>query len=235
MVNKDQRSLNVKQGLERAPHRSLLRATGLKDDDFNKPFIGVANSYTDVVPGHAHLDEFAKIIKQAIREAGGVPFEFNTMAICDGIAMGHAGMNYSLPSRELIADTVESMARAHQFDGLVCIPNCDKVVPGMLMASARLDMPTIFCSGGPMAAGDNGEGEAIDLISVFEGVAAHEEGDIDDAELDELECSACPGCGSCSGMFTANSMNTFTESLGLGLPGNGTALARPLAGREALT
>ena len=221
-----QRSSNVKGGFQRAPHRALLRATGVEDEDFQKPFIGVANSYTDVVPGHAHLDEFGKIIKEAIREAGGVPFEFNAMAICDGIAMGHGGMNYSLPSRELIADTVESTVQAHQFDGLVCIPNCDKVVPGMLMATARLDLPTIFCSGGPMPAGKTADGEAVDLISVFEGVAAHKEGEITEEELTELEKTGCPDCGSCSGMFTANSMNCFTESLGLGLPGNGTALAK---------
>ncbi len=226
MEKDKQRSLNVKHGVQRAPHRSLLRATGVEQEDFNKPFIGVANSYTDVVPGHAHLDEFAKIIKEAIRSAGGVPFEFNTMAICDGIAMGHAGMNYSLPSRELIADTVESAVQAHQFDGLVCIPNCDKVVPGMLMAAARLDLPTIFCSGGPMPAGRTADGEAVDLISVFEGVAAYKEGEITDEELSKLEERGCPDCGSCSGMFTANSMNCFTESLGLGLPGNGTALAK---------
>ena len=236
-MSKDRlRSLQVKEGLQRAPHRSLLRATGVQDKDFSKPFIGIANSFTEVVPGHVHLNEFAKIIKQAVREAGGVPFEFNTMAICDGIAMGHSGMKYSLPSRELIADTVESMVEAHQFDGLICIPNCDKVVPGMLMAAARLDIPTIFCSGGPMPAGQSG-GRAVDLISVFEGVAALKEGKITEDELVELEKTGCPSCGSCSGMFTANSMNTFTESLGLGLPGNGTALAksrdREALGREA--
>ncbi|MFP4687303.1 MAG: dihydroxy-acid dehydratase [bacterium] len=231
------RSLQVKSGVQRAPHRSLLRAVGVTDKDFKKPFIGIANSFTEVVPGHVHLNEFAKIIKDAVREAGGVPFEFNAIAICDGIAMGHSGMKYSLPSRELIADTVESMVEAHQFDGLICIPNCDKVVPGMLMAAARLDVPTIFCSGGPMAAGKTSSGQTVDLISVFEGVAALKEGDITEDELVELEKTGCPSCGSCSGMFTANSMNTFTESLGLGLPGNGTALAksrdREALGREA--
>ncbi len=231
------RSLQVKEGTQRAPQRSLLRAVGVKDKDFNKPFIGIANSFTEVVPGHVHLNKFAETIKEAVREAGGVPFEFNAIAICDGIAMGHSGMKYSLPSRELIADTVESMVEAHRFDGLICIPNCDKVVPGMLMAAARLDVSTVFCSGGPMPAGKTSAGESVDLISVFEGVAALKEGEITEDELVELEKSGCPSCGSCSGMFTANSMNTFTESVGLGLPGNGTALAksrdREALGREA--
>jgi dihydroxy-acid dehydratase len=237
-MSKDKlRSLQVKEGTQRAPQRSLLRAVGVEDKDFSKPFIGIANSFTEVVPGHVHLNKFAELIKEAVREAGGVPFEFNAIAICDGIAMGHSGMKYSLPSRELIADTMESMVEAHQFDGLICIPNCDKVVPGMLMAAARLDVPTVFCSGGPMPAGKTSEGEAVDLISVFEGVAALKEGEITEDELVELEKTGCPSCGSCSGMFTANSMNTFTESLGLGLPGNGTALAesrdREALGREA--
>ncbi len=222
------RSKKVKEGVERAPHRSLLRAVGVEDEDFDRPFIGVANSFTEVVPGHVHLNRISGAVKEAVRDNGGVPFEFNTMAICDGIAMGHSGMKYSLPSRELIADTVESMVEAHQFDGLVCIPNCDKIVPGMLMAAARLDIPTIFVSGGPMKAGKT-EAGAVDLISVFEGVAALQEDDISEEKLHELECLGCPGEGSCSGMFTANSMNCFTEALGLALTGNGTILAEDQA------
>ncbi len=223
----DQRSDMIKRGFERAPHRSLLRATGVIRDeaDFRKPFIAVCNSYVDIVPGHAHLQKVGAIIKDAIREAGGVPFEFNTIGVDDGIAMGHIGMKYSLPSRELIADSVETMVRAHWFDGMVCIPNCDKIVPGMLMAAMRLDIPTIFVSGGPMRAGRASDGRPIDLISVFEGVGARQAGRISDADLLELEQQACPTCGSCSGMFTANSMNCLVEALGLGLPGNGTILA----------
>ncbi|MBN1457642.1 MAG: dihydroxy-acid dehydratase, partial [Sedimentisphaerales bacterium] len=166
------RSDTVKSGFQRAPHRALLRACGVKSEDINKPFIAVANSFCEVVPGHVHLDKVAKTVKDAIREAGGVPFEFNTLAICDGIAMGHTGMKYSLASREIVADTVETMVRAHCFDGLVCIPNCDKIIPGMLMASVRLNVPTIFVSGGPMAAGKTSDGKVADLISIFEGVAA---------------------------------------------------------------
>jgi len=218
----------VKSGLERAPHRGLMWAAGFvkNAEDFKKPFIAVVNSYTDVVPGHAHLHEVAKIVKKAIRDAGGVPIEFNTIAICDGIAMGHTGMKYSLASRELIADTVESMLRAHCFDGMVCIPNCDKIIPGMLMASMRLNLPTIFVSGGPMAAGTHPKtGEKLDLISLFRGVAQCKKGAISEADLAAIEPCACPGVGSCSGMFTANSMNCLTEALGLGLPGNGTILA----------
>jgi dihydroxy-acid dehydratase len=223
----DQRSDVIKRGFERAPHRSLLRATGVIRDeaDFRKPFIAVCNSYVDIVPGHAHLQKVGAIIKDAIREAGGVPFEFNTIGVDDGIAMGHIGMKYSLPSRELIADSVETMVRAHWFDGMICIPNCDKIVPGMLMAAMRLDIPTIFVSGGPMRAGRAADGRPIDLISVFEGVGARQAGRISDADLLELEQQACPTCGSCSGMFTANSMNCLTEALGLALPGNGTILA----------
>ncbi|HWQ29029.1 MAG TPA: dihydroxy-acid dehydratase [Dehalococcoidia bacterium] len=223
----DQRSDMIKRGFERAPHRSLLRATGVIRDeaDFRKPFIAVCNSYVDIVPGHAHLQKVGAIIKDAIRAAGGVPFEFNTIGVDDGIAMGHIGMKYSLPSRELIADSVETMVRAHWFDGMVCIPNCDKIVPGMLMAAMRLDIPTIFVSGGPMRAGRASDGRPIDLISVFEGVGARQAGRISDADLLELEQQACPTCGSCSGMFTANSMNCLTEALGLALPGNGTILA----------
>jgi len=221
------RSDTIKKGFERAPHRSLLRATGVIRDeqDFGKPFIAVVNSYVDIVPGHAHLQRVGQVVKEAVREAGGVPFEFNTIGVDDGIAMGHMGMRYSLPSRELIADCVETMVRAHCFDGMVCIPNCDKIVPGMLMASMRLDIPTIFVSGGPMRAGRLADGRSVDLISVFEAVGAYQAGRIDAAALKELEEQACPGCGSCAGMFTANSMNCLMEALGMALPGNGTVLA----------
>jgi len=219
------RSDEAKSGIERAPHRSLLRATGLKTEDFAKPFIAVCNSYTDVVPGHVHLRRAADLVKEAVRRAGGVPFEFNTFAICDGIAMGHIGMKYSLPSRELIADIVESMVEAHRFDGMVCIPNCDKIIPGMLMGALRVNIPTVFASGGPMRAGRLPDGRVVDLISVFEGIGALKEGKITEEELFRVECAACPGPGSCSGMFTANSMNCLTEVIGLGLPGNGTILA----------
>ena len=221
------RSDVIKHGFDRAPHRSLLRATGvIRDrDDFAKPFIAVVNSYTDVVPGHVHLREFAQVVKQAIREAGGVPFEFNVIAVDDGIAMGHAGMKFSLPSRELIADSVETMMQAHAFDGMVLIPNCDKIVPGMVMAALRLDIPAIVVSGGPMRAGRLPDGRVVDLISVFEGVGAYQAGAIDAEQLEALETYACPACGSCSGLFTANSMNTLLEVLGLALPYNGTALA----------
>jgi len=221
------RSDTIKRGFHRAPHRALLRATGQlrSASDFDKPFIAVCNSYVDIVPGHVHLQEFGRVVKDAIREAGGIPFEFNTIGVDDGIVMGHAGMHYSLPSRELIADSVETMARAHCFDGMVCIPNCDKIVPGMLMGAARVNIPTIFVSGGPMAAGVDRSGKKIDLISVFEGVGARAAGLIDDARLDDLEVNGCPTCGSCSGMFTANSMNCICEALGIALPGNGSALA----------
>ncbi len=220
------RSEKVKSGFERAPHRSLLRATGLRTEDIDRPFIAVCNSYTDIIPGHVHLKEVAELVKQAIREAGGTPFEFNTIGICDGIAMGHSGMKYSLPSRELIADCVETMVQAHQFDGMICIPNCDKIIPGMIMGALRCNIPTIFASGGPMAAGRMKDGRAVDLISVFEGVGAYKMGKLDDRALLDLECAACPGPGSCSGMFTANSMNCLSEAIGLALPGNGTILAR---------
>jgi len=219
------KSDTVKKGFQRAPHRALLRACGLTDDDMNKPFIGVANSFCEVVPGHVHLNKVAKTIKEAVRVAGGVPFEFNTLAVCDGIAMGHTGMKYSLASREIVADTVETMVRAHCFDGLICIPNCDKIIPGMLMAAMRLNVPTIFVSGGPMAVGKTADGTVVDLISIFEGVAAFRTGKIDEAALKELECIGCPGQGSCSGMFTANSMNCLCEAIGMALPGNGTILA----------
>ncbi len=221
------RSDRVKKGIERAPHRSLLKATGVirSEEDFNKPFIGVANSYTDLIPGHVHLHELGKIVKRAIRDAGGVPFEFNTIGVDDGIAMGHIGMRYSLASRELIADSVETVVQAHQLDGLICITNCDKIVPGMVMAAVRLNVPTIFISGGPMKAGSLPSGEVVDLISVFEGVGRRLRNEIDDNELKQLEDNGCPTCGSCSGMFTANSMNCLLEALGLALPGNGTILA----------
>ncbi|MFT5434679.1 MAG: dihydroxy-acid dehydratase, partial [Myxococcota bacterium] len=219
------RSDTIKKGPRRAPHRSLLRATGLKDGDFNKPFIGVANSFVEVIPGHMHLGELVKPLKASVRAAGAVPFEFNTIGVDDGIAMGHRGMRYSLPSRELIADAIETMALAHCFDGLVMLGNCDKIVPGMLMAAMRLDIPAIYISGGPMSAGVDKEGNAIDLASVFEGVGSLEAGAIDQAALDDLERNACPTCGSCSGMFTANSMNCLAEALGMALPGTGTILA----------
>jgi len=219
------RSDTVKKGYEKAPHRSLFRAVGLSDADFDKPFIGVANSYVGIIPGHVHLQEVGRIVREAIREAGGVPFEFNTIGVDDGIAMGHAGMRYSLPSRELIADAIESMAMAHCFDGLVMIGNCDKIVPGMLMAAMRVDIPSIYVSGGPMAAGKTAGGKVVDLATVFEGVGAYSAGKMDAAALLELERTGCPTCGSCSGMFTANSMNCLAEALGMALPGNGTILA----------
>jgi dihydroxy-acid dehydratase len=220
------RSDTIKKGFERAPHRSLLRATGQirERGDFDKPFVAVCNSYVDIIPGHVHLQEFGRVVKEAVRAAGGIPFEFNTIGVDDGIAMGHEGMKYSLPSREIIADSVETMVQAHCFDAMVCIPNCDKIVPGMLMGAARANIPTIFVSGGPMRAGmDNGQ--KVDLISVFEAVGARASGAIDDKRLEELEIAGCPTCGSCSGMFTANSMNCLCEALGIALPGNGTILA----------
>jgi len=233
------RSDIIKKGAERAPHRSLLRATGCieSDADFDKPFVAIANSYIDCIPGHAHLNEVGMLVKRLVREAGGVPFIFNTIGVDDGIAMGHGGMKFSLPSRELIADSVETMLMAHCFDGMICIPNCDKIVPGMLMAAMRVNIPTVFVSGGPMAAGvsEQAEGdfapqlrpttEMSDLISVFKGVGELQSGKITEADLTKLEQSACPTCGSCSGMFTANSMNCLCEALGMALPGNGTVLA----------
>ncbi|AQQ09272.1 Dihydroxy-acid dehydratase [Sedimentisphaera cyanobacteriorum] len=219
------RSDTVKSGIERAPHRGLLGACGIKRENMGKPFIAVANSFCEVVPGHVHLNLVAKIVKQAIRDAGGVPFEFNTIAVCDGIAMGHSGMKYSLASREIIADSVETMCNAHCFDGMVCIPNCDKIVPGMLMGSMRVNIPTIFVSGGPMKAGVDKNGNVVDLISIFEGVAKRNKDLITDEDLADLEANGCPGEGSCSGMFTANSMNCLCEAIGMALPGNGTVLA----------
>jgi len=221
----DMRSDQIKRGIERAPHRALLKATGVTDADMGKPFVAIVNSYVDIVPGHVHLQAFGKLVKDAVRAAGGVPFEFNTIGVDDGIAMGHAGMKYSLPSRELIADCVETMIEAHRFDGMVCIPNCDKIVPGMLMAAMRVNIPAIFVSGGPMAAGRTPDGQVVDLISVFEGVGAYQAGKLDAERLKVLEDFACPSCGSCSGLFTANSMNCLMEVLGLALPYNGSALA----------
>jgi dihydroxy-acid dehydratase len=215
----------IKKGVDRAPHRSLLKATGVKDNDMQKPFIGICNSYIDLIPGHVHLQEFGGKVKKAVRNAGAVPFEFNTIGVDDGIAMGHKGMNYSLPSRELIADSVETVAAAHCLDGMICIPNCDKIVPGMLIAAARLNIPTLFISGGPMKAGLDSKGNKVDLISVFEGLGQYKAGKINLDKLKDLEDHGCPTCGSCSGMFTANSMNCLCEALGLALPGNGTILA----------
>jgi dihydroxy-acid dehydratase len=211
------RSDTVKKGFERAPHRALLRATGVirSDADFDKPFIAIANSYTDIIPGHVHLKEFGEVVRQAVWDAGGVPFMFHTIGVDDGIAMGHVGMKYSLASRELIADAVETVVAVHWFDGMICIPNCDKIVPGMLMAAMRLNIPTIFVSGGPMKAGVTPSGKVVDLISVFEGVGAYKSGKIGDQELSDLEQYGCPTCGSCSGMFTANSMNCLCEALGM--------------------
>jgi len=211
------RSDNIKKGMQRAPHRSLLRACGVTDAEMEKPFIGVANSFTDIVPGHIHLKQIADAVKMGISQAGGVPFEFSTMAICDGIAMNHDGMRYSLASREIVADTVESMAQAHSLDALVLLPTCDKIVPGMLMAAARLDIPSIVVTGGPMLPGEY-KGEAVDLINVFEAVGKVSAGKMSEEELDELERCACPGAGSCAGLFTANSMACLTEALGMSLP-----------------
>ncbi len=218
----------IKKGIERAPHRSLLHALGVTRPDLEKPFIGIVNSFSEIVPGHMHLDRIAAAVKEGVRAAGGVPFEVNTIAICDGIAMNHAGMKFSLPSRELIADSVELVVEAHAFDALVFITNCDKIIPGMLMGSLRLNLPAIFISGGPMLSGvlpGDTSGDRVDLSSVFEAVGKAVSGSISEAELTALEDVACPGCGSCSGMFTANTMNCATEALGLGLPGNGTVPA----------
>ena len=219
------RSDTVKKGFERAPHRSLLKAAGVSDADMGKPFIAVCNSFVEIVPGHVHLNEVGRYVKECVREAGGVSFEFNTIGVDDGIAMGHRGMLYSLPSREIIADSVETMVKAHCFDGMICIPNCDKIVPGMLMGAMRCDIPTIFVSGGPMMAGKTAGGKTIDLISVFEGVAEHRLGKLSDEGLKELEDRGCPTCGCCSGMFTANSMNCLCEGLGMALPGSASVPA----------
>ncbi|MEN6557135.1 MAG: dihydroxy-acid dehydratase [Thermoguttaceae bacterium] len=219
------RSDIVKEGDSRAPHRSLLRATGLNDEDFKKPFIAICNSHVDVIPGHVHLDKVGQFVKQCVREAGGVPFIFHTIGVDDGIAMGHEGMKFSLPSREIIADSVETMLRAHGFDGMICIPNCDKIVPGMLMGALRCNIPTVFVSGGPMEAGHTPDGKAADLIDVFIAAAAKQDGKLTDQQLSAMEQACCPTCGSCSGMFTANSMNCLCEALGVALPTNGTLLA----------
>ena len=228
------RSNDVKKGASKAPQRSLLRATGLSDSDFEKPFIGIANSYTNVVPGHFFLNKYGDILREEIVKNGCVPFEFNTIAVCDGIAMGHDGMLYSLPSRELIANSLETMVNAHKFDALVCVSNCDKITPGMMMGALRVDIPTIFATGGPMKAGkcplsdycgDNKQ-DTVDLISVFEAVGKYQKNEIDLDELVKIEKNACPTGGSCSGMFTANSMNILAEVVGLALPGNGTLLAQ---------
>ena len=215
------RSDQMKKGIERAPHRSLFKAMGYTDKELKRPVIGVANSFNEVIPGHIHLRELAEKVKEGIRKAGGTPMEFNTIGICDGIAMGHKGMKYSLPSRELVADSVETMAMAYPFDGMVCIADCDKIVPGMMMAMLRVNIPAIYLSGGPMMAGKCDK-DVVDLISVFEGVGGVASGHMSEKDLKILEDCACPGAGSCSGMFTANSMNCLSEALGLSLPGNGT-------------
>mgnify|MGYP001067269519 CR=1 FL=1 len=215
------RSDIVKRGVERSAHRSLLYATGLTPAELEHPLIGIANAFNEVVPGHTHLDRVAAAVKSGVRDAGGTPIEFNTIGICDGIAMGHEGMRFSLPSRELVADSVEAMVSAHRFDGLVLVPNCDKIVPGMLMAAARLDIPAIVVSGGPMLAGRR-HGARLDVKTMFEAAGAVRAGRLDESELTEIELAACPGCGSCAGLFTANSMNCLAEALGMALPGNGT-------------
>jgi len=219
------RSNEIKEGFDRAPHRSLLRATGVKDEDFAKPFIGVANSFIEIIPGHFFLNKVAEVIKDEIRANGCVPFEFNTIGVDDGIAMGHDGMLYSLPSREIIANSIETVMNAHKLDAMIAIPNCDKIVPGMIMGALRVDVPTVFVSGGPMEKGYKADGTPIDLATAFEAVGQHEAGEITDEELLDIECNACPSGGSCSGMFTANSMNTLMEAMGIALPGNGTILA----------
>jgi len=219
------RSDEIKKGHSRAPHRSLLRATGLRDEDFEKPFIGVANSFIELIPGHYFLNKVGEIIKEEIRANGCVPFEFNTIGVDDGIAMGHDGMLYSLPSREIIANSIETVMNAHKLDAMIAVPNCDKIVPGMIMGALRVDVPTVFVSGGPMAAGHKKDGTPIDLATAFEAVGQFEAGEIDEEELSDIECNACPSGGSCSGMFTANSMNTLMEAMGIALPGNGTILA----------
>jgi len=219
------RSNEIKEGFSRVPHRSLLRATGVKEEDFAKPFIGVANSFIEIIPGHFFLNKVAEIIKAEIRANGCVPFEFNTIGVDDGIAMGHDGMLYSLPSREIIANSIETVMNAHKLDAMIAIPNCDKIVPGMIMGALRVNVPTVFVSGGPMQKGHTKEGKPIDLATAFEAVGKHETGDMSDEELYDIECNACPGAGSCSGMFTANSMNTLMEAMGIALSGNGTILA----------
>ncbi len=212
---------NVKKGPERAPNRSLFYALGYTPEELDRPLIGVISAYSEIVPGHMNLDKLAEAVKAGVRMAGGTPILMPAIGVCDGIAMGHAGMKYSLPSRELICDSVETMCQAHQLDGLVLVPNCDKIVPGMLMAACRLDVPAVVCSGGPMLAGNVG-GEEVSLSKMFEAVGAYKAGLIDDAQLEDCTCNCCPGCGSCSGMYTANSMNCLCEAIGIALPGNGT-------------
>ena len=219
------RSDEIKKGYNRAPHRSLLRATGVQEGDFDKPFIGVANSFIEIIPGHFFLNKVSEVIKAEIRANGCVPFEFNTIGVDDGIAMGHDGMLYSLPSREIIANSIETVMNAHKLDAMIAIPNCDKIVPGMIMGGLRVNVPTIYVSGGPMAAGHLEDGTPIDLATAFEAVGEFEAGEISEEKLTEIECNACPSGGSCSGMFTANSMNTLMEAMGIALPGNGTILA----------
>ena len=217
------KSDNAKKGIERAPHRALFKAMGYTDEEIRRPLVGIANSANTIVPGHAHLDKIVEAVKVVVYMAGGTPIEFGVIGVCDGIAMNHVGMKYSLGSRELIADSVEVMATAHALDALVLVPNCDKIVPGMLMAAARLDLPTVVVSGGAMLAGKHPtKGSKVDLITVFESVGAVRAGKMTEDELTEIEDAACPTCGSCSGMFTANSMNCLTEAVGMGLPGNGT-------------
>jgi dihydroxy-acid dehydratase len=227
------RSDTIKRGDARAGHRSLLRATGVGEGDWDKPFIAICNSHVDIIPGHVHLQEVGNFVKECVRAAGGVPFLFNTIGVDDGIAMGHNGMKYSLPSREIIADSVETMIEGHRFDGMICIPNCDKIVPGMFMGAMRVNVPTVFVSGGPMEAGKTEDGRAVDLIDAFVAGAKRQSGQISAEELDAIEKAACPTCGSCSGMFTANSMNCLAEAIGMALPGNGTILATS-ADRKAL-
>ena len=219
------RSDQVKKGWERTPHRSLFRATGLKDDDFDKPFIGVANSFIEIIPGHFFLDKYSEIIKDEIKKNGCVPFEFNTIGVDDGIAMGHDGMLFSLPSREIIANSIETVMNAHKLDAMIAMPNCDKIVPGMIMGALRVNVPTVFVSGGPMKKGHKKDGTPIDLATAFEAVGKFGNGEMEEEELYDIECNSCPSGGSCSGMFTANSMNTLSEALGIALPGNGTILA----------
>ena len=226
------RSDIMKKGVDRAPNRSLLKACGLTDADMDKPFIAVSNSYVGIVPGHVHLNRLGEIARDEIRKAGAVPFEFNTIGVDDGIAMGHGGMRYSLASREIIADAVETMVMAHPFDGMLCLSNCDKITPGMMMGALRVNIPTVMVSGGPMEAGQLKSGEVVDLISVFEGVGKLKAGKISEEQLKEIEDEGCPTCGSCSGMFTANSMNCLAEVLGIALPGNGTILATDPAREE---
>jgi len=216
------RSDQVKKGYDRAPHRSLFRAVGVKNEDFDKPFIGVANSFIEIIPGHFFLNKYGEIIKDEIRKNGCIPFEFNTIGVDDGIAMGHDGMLYSLPSRELIANSIETVMNAHKLDAMICIPNCDKIIPGMIMGALRVNVPTVFVSGGPMKKGYVKDGSPIDLATAFEAVGKFEKGDITEDELTDIECNACPSGGSCSGMFTANSMNTLMEAMGIAFPGNGT-------------